>query len=211
MSDIKPVEWSAVVAGRWNPAILTPKGIAELIFEKPSPTTLEVLVAIDVKAPAKVKLDEFIVTSDYTRLIIECEKPDWDSIEKAKGYCCKAIDALPKTPMEAAGFNIRYELKDPDDNFLNVLESPLNSNLSDDGFEIVKRESKRSLSWHDGVINVELLKLDSSGYRINLNFHMSSTDITVLKNWFNINTEDLKEVTKKIITSSLKIDMEANI
>ena len=192
MSDIKPVEWSAVVAGRWNPAILTPKGIAELIFEKPSPTTL-------------------IVTSDYTRLIIECEKPDWDSIEKAKGYCCKAIDALPKTPMEAAGFNIRYELKDPDDNFLNVLESPLNSNLSDDGFEIVKRESKRSLSWHDGVINVELLKLDSSGYRINLNFHMSSTDITVLKNWFNINTEDLKEVTKKIITSSLKIDMEANI
>ena len=111
--------------GKWNPAILTPKGIAEQIFNKTDDVPFEVLVPLDTMGPPKVRIEGLLVSANFDRFVIDCEKSDWELLEKSKEYCRKAIDALPKTPVSAAGFNIRYQLEEPAEEFLELLKPSL--------------------------------------------------------------------------------------
>ncbi|MGD9161455.1 MAG: hypothetical protein PVG39_23785, partial [Desulfobacteraceae bacterium] len=155
MTELKAFNWNAVVVGKWNPAILTPKGVAKEIFEKDENEPIDVLVPLDAMSPYKVRIDDLFISADFERLIIDCEKNDWKSLEKAMKYSHKAIDALPKTPLTAAGFNVRYELlEDPEESFFELLEIPLDNLFSDKGLQINRREVRRSLQWEDGLINL---------------------------------------------------------
>lgn len=211
MSEIKSVMWNTVVAGKWNPAILTPKGIAEHIFNKTDDTPIEVLVPLDAMGPPRVRIEGFFVSANFDRLVIDCEKNNWESLEKSRDYCCNAINALPKTPVSAAGFNIRYEIEEPTDGFLELLKPPLDDSISDNQIEIVKRETRRALVWKGGTINLHIVKQKSSNYIILLNFDMKSIDNISLKDWLNIPIETVKAMTKTIMCSVLKSCMEDEI
>jgi hypothetical protein len=205
MSKLIPTVWNTIIVGKWNPAILTPKGIAEQIFKKADDAPIEVLVPLDAMGPPKVLIEGFLVSVNFQQLVIDCEKKDWESLEKSMEYCRNAIDALPKTPVSAAGFNVRYELDDPTEDFLQLLELPLDNNISDNRLEIVQNETRRSLLWEDGNINFHIVKETSKNYKFLLNFDRKSTDIKILKDWLNIPIKDVKDITNKIISSVLKI------
>lgn len=211
MSDITAMQWNTVVVGKWNPAILTPKGIASEIFGKPPDEPVEVLVPLNAIGPVKVKIDGLIVSTDYDRLVIDCETSDWKTIDKARKYSCKAIDALPKTPLIASGFNIRYTLSNPDDHFTEILSVPLDTGLSDNGLSIVKREIRRSFAWNKGVINLHIVKEEADSYNIMMNFNKSSNHIEELKGWLNIPIDQVRGITKTVVCAILKICEEEEI
>ena len=211
MSELKPIGWNAVVIGKWNPAILTPKGIAEQLFQKPADFPIEVLVPLNVVGPFKVRIEGLLVSADFERLTIDCEKSDWEFLEKGRRYCCQAIEALPKTPVTAAGFNVRYELEDPPEDFIEILAVPLDSRLSDNGLEIVRRETRRSFSWEKGTINLHVEKPKADNYRILMNFHKESINIKELKEWLDTPIDRVQDISKTIIHSVLNICEEGDI
>ena len=211
MSGLKHIVWNTVVAGKWNPAILTPKGIAEQIFSKTDDVPFEVLVPLDAMGPPKVRIEGLLVSANFDRFVIDCEKSDWELLEKSKEYCRKAIDALPKTPVSAAGFNIRYQLEEPAEEFLELLKPSLDDSISDNQLKIEKRETRRSLVWNEGTINLHIIKQKSNDYQLLLNFDRKSTDNNTLKKWLNIPIEDVQTITKIIMCSVLKICGEEEI
>lgn len=211
MGELKSIGWNAVVVGKWNPAILTPKGIADQIFRKPADYPIEVLVPVNAMGPIKVRIEGFLVSADFERLIIDCEKSDWENLEKAREYCCQAIDTLPKTPVTAAGFNIRYELEEPSEDFIEILNVPLDSSLSDNRLEIVGRETRRSFSWEKGTVNLHVIKPKSGNYKILMNFDIQSINIEELKEWLTTPIDKVKDITKTIICSVFNICEEGDI
>ncbi|MGB5158409.1 hypothetical protein [Desulfobacterium sp. N47] len=208
MSKLKPIGWSAVVAGKWNPAILTPKGIAEHIFNKTGDTPIEVLVPLDAMSPVKVKIEGLIISANFERLVIECENNNWESLNKSREYCRKAIESLPKTPLSAAGFNIRYEIEEPKPEFLKLLEPQIDDKISDNSLIILEREIRRSLSWKEGNINLHIVTQEPDRCIILLNFDRKSADNSILTDWLSISIEDVLAITKKIMSSVLKICTE---
>lgn len=76
MGELKSIGWNAVVVGKWNPAILTPQGIADQIFGKPADDPIEVFVPVNAMGPIKVRIEGLLVSADFERLIIDCEKSD---------------------------------------------------------------------------------------------------------------------------------------
>jgi len=82
---LKPSDWSAVVIGRWNRAILTPRGIAQRVFRLPEGTPIQVLVPIDAVGMNSVivKHGEFQATVDDSRLQIHLEHGNFDALERA--------------------------------------------------------------------------------------------------------------------------------
>ena len=211
MSKIKPFRWGTVVLGKWNPAILTPKGISEQIFKKTGDIPVEVLVPLDAMGPSKVKIEGLFVTANFERLIIDCEKNDWESLQKSREYCREAIASLPKTPVSAVGFNIRYELDEPNSEFLELLKPTLDDSISDNFLEIAERQTRRSLIWEGGTINLHIVTQASSNYRILLNFDRKSVDNNVIKEWLEIPIADVQAMTRKIMSSVLNICKEDEI
>jgi len=211
MADIKAIQWNSVVVGKWNPAILTPKGIADLIFGKPTNEPIEILVPLNAVGPFKVKIDGLLISVDSDRLIIDCEKSDWETIEKSRQYCCKAIDVLPRTPLIAAGFNIRYELSDPADHFIEILKLPLDASLSDNNLKITGRETRRTFRWTNGNINLHIVKAETEYYNILMNFNRNANDNNKLKEWLNTPIDDVKNITKTIICTIFDICEEDKI
>ncbi len=211
MANIKNELWNAVVAGRWNPAILTPKGIAKHIFEKEDDFPIEVMVPIDAIGPPKAIIDGLTIVANFERLVIDCNQSDWAFFEKSREYCRKAIEALPKTPLSAAGFNIRFELTDPGDDFLALLELPLDNLISDQHYEIINKEIRRSFSWKEGSINLHLIRPEANIYKILLNFDKKSADGAILTDWLNIPIADVQAVVKEIMCSILKACEEEQI
>ncbi len=203
MTIIKTVSWNSIVVGKWNPAILSPKGIAKEIFEKDNTNPIDVLIPLDTIGPAKVKIDDFVVSVDFDRLVIDCEKSNWEHLEGSREYCIKAMNALPKTPVTAAGFNIRYELSEPFDQFMDLLEMPLDTNISDNAISIGQREIRRSLEWEKGTINLHVIKNREDDYMILLNFEMKSDERKQLTHWLKKTTGTIKKITKTIMCDVL--------
>lgn len=211
MSELKSVGWSSVVAGKWNPAILSPKGIATHIFKKDPDYPIEVMVPLDAQGAPLVVIEGLRIMANFDRLAIDCENSDWDSLEKARKYCCDAIDELPITPFLAAGFNIRYELSDPEQEFIGLLVLPLDDKISEEHLTIEGRGTVRSIAWKDGVINLQIKRVEADIYNIGLNFDKKSTDNTELKNWLNVPTDDIKSIVKKILCTIIRICEEGDI
>ena len=72
---LNPVDWSVVVAGRWNRAILTPAGIVQRVFKESPDIPMVIEVPIDMLAPPKIGLNDVSVVADWSRLVISADKP----------------------------------------------------------------------------------------------------------------------------------------
>lgn len=167
---MKPHDWNVVVAGHWNPAILTPKGITEIIFQKPEGTPVEIFVPLNAIAPFRVKFDGVIVSADFDKLVVNCEKNDWDVLEKARQSALNAINGLPKTPLLAVGYNVRYQLENPNAEFIPLFATELDKKISDSDFQITGKTINRLLEWKNGRINFQVQSDDVGKYVLLMNF-----------------------------------------
>lgn len=211
MANLEANRWSCVVAGRWNPAILTPKGIATHIFKKEGEIPLEVLVPLDAQGPPLIRIEGLNVAASFKRLAMDCEKSNLESLDNARKYCCNAIDALPLTPLTAAGFNLRFDLNEPDDEFINSLKLPLDDKISEQQLTIEGREIHRSVQWNNGLINIQVARIKADSYNILLNFDKQSADRDELKNWLSVPIDDVKSITETILCLILNICGENEI
>lgn len=202
----KPNDWSVVVVGRWNRAILTPAGIGKRIFNLPEGTPLEVLIAIDTIAPSQVKYDGITVIAGSDRLIIRPEKLDFDNLAKSQNLAKQAIESLPETPILAVGINIKFE----SDEYTSLIEESVNTSLddrlSDSGFEIKARGLHRAIVRNDGLLNMSVGEDDNGKTHITFNFELKSDDISAQKNWLGSSAEELKNTVEQVLTNVLQID-----
>jgi len=138
-----PADWSVVVVGRWNRAILTPAGIGKRVLGVDAGTPLEVMVAIDAIAPPLVKHDKMTVVADSDRLTIQLAVCAFDELVRACSLARNALKQLPETPLAAVGFNVRYIASDFCEALDAVLKSDLDDRASDAGYRILDRQNRK--------------------------------------------------------------------
>jgi hypothetical protein len=196
---IETFDWSVVVAGYWNPAILTPSGIARRLFELDEGTPIAVEVPMDGLAPHRVRHDGIIVTAEPGRLALTVEVPGLANLERARQIAVRAITRLPETPLTAAGFNIRLKLDDPPEQLLNATTADAEKLLSDAGFLIKSRSLRRSIRIGDGLLNLDIRQGDGVDTKIEFNFHRQSSSLVELREWLETPCNDVKRVCSTIL------------
>ena len=195
--NFEPYEWNVVVAGYWNPAILTPAGISERLFQLEKGTPVVVEVPIDGLAPHRAKCDGLTVTAEMGRLVVHADEPNYINLEKANIVAARAIDGLPETPLKAAGFNIRYRIVNPSDGFLAKTEAGIDTLLSDSGFIIQAKMLQRSLAWNEGVVNLTVHSEPEK--KVEINFHRQSAIQKELSDWLSTPIDSVKQEVNKIL------------
>lgn len=197
---VSPTDWNVVVAGFWNPAILTPAGIAKRLFGLPEGTPILVEVPMDQLLPYRVKHEGVTITAEMGRLTIVTDTPNFNSLQSAMAIAARAIHELPETPFSAAGFNVRYKLDDAPDQLLTSTTPPIDGTISDAGFAIESRSIKRSLTFNAGILNLEIQSLKNSEVRIEFNFHRQERDKARLIEWLTTPIDEVKATVGKIMS-----------
>lgn len=202
---LKPAEWSVVVVGRWNRAILTPAGLGKRVFKVPEGTPLEVMVAIDAIAPPQVKYGGMLVIAGSDRLLVQPTLSTFEKLTEAFTLARNALEELPETPVIAVGFNVKYQTGDYVEAIDGVLATDLDDRASDAGYEIADRGIHRSMKRQNGKVNISATQ-DEGGMRsVMINFDLKSDDPLKHQEWLNANADSVKEEVKRVVQEILKI------
>jgi len=203
---LEPFNWDVVIVGQWNKAILTPNGIAKRLFKLPEGTGIEVAIPVNLFGPPQIKYDGIVVRVEDQRLVIGTEKPSYESLSRAMQTGCNALKDLPKTPVIAVGFNVRFKVSDPPSKFDKIAQTSLDTDLSDAEYEIVSIGLTRKVRikggiFEEGVLNLLVHKEENSPIRIELNFHRDSNSVTDLTKWLDISKADLEKEVGQILNN----------
>lgn len=199
-----PFDWSVVVAGAWNRAILTPQGIGTRLFKLPEETaTIQVEIPIDAIGPYRVQHEGLVVVAARGRLIIEPKICTYSELRRAMDIAKIAIEDLPKTPLAAAGINLKYKSTESPVHLKTLLDNEWDTDLSDKGFEISSKSIARSLVWNESKINLTIT--ETTDVQINLNVEKRSTNQQDHMTWLSMPISDLKQVLDTIIFETMHI------
>jgi len=205
MMNLEALGWDVVVAGFWNPAILTPSGIAQRLYDLPEGTPVLVEVSMDWLAPYRVRHNELTATAEMGRLVIAADVPRYEVLDRARQAGVRAMERLPETPVTAAGYNIRLKINEPSDNFLGTVTCGLDALLSDAAFSIDSHRLRRSLRKDGGLINLEISQGKETN--VSLNFHYQSSKKEDLIAWLKHPIHDVEQtvavVMEKVISVSI--------
>lgn len=205
---LSPGNWSIVLIGWWNPAILSPAGIIKYIFKIPEKENIHVSVPLDgvssytVTNP-KGNLDVHV---EKERLQIDIKKYDFASLGEGMQAALNALNSLPVTPIKAVGFNLNYNAPESCEELIAITDSPIDNEISDKGLIISGRSFSRTISFEEGQINFTISK-QVDKFHVNFNFHLGTSDAEKAKKWLQTPVESIKESVKKI-GNVFKIEIE---
>ncbi len=201
--SLEAFNWNVVVAGYWNPAILTPAGIARRLFGLAEGTPILVEVPMDGLAPYRVRHDDLTVTAEMGRLVVSADVPRYDLLDRARAVSARAIDGLPETPLTAAGYNVRMKISEPPNDLLAASTCDLDALLSDAGFSIDSRGLRRSLKIGDGVLNLALQQ--GKDATVDLNFHRQSSKKDELVAWLNYPITEVEKIVSVMLEKVIRM------
>jgi hypothetical protein len=200
----EPFDWNAVVIGAWNPAILTPEGIARRLFDLPPGTPVELQVPLDRQAPMRVMYGDVMVTPASHTLIVAPTRMLPEVLQAATAAAGRAIERLPETPVTAAGVNVRYRFQELPDRILEDLAGPIDDRLSDSGHTIAAKLLRRSLVWEGGLLNVEVQENSDGSGQVQFNFHLNSQAGEALREWLG-RSPAMVAAAREILTTILGV------
>lgn len=206
---ITPHDWSVVIVGHWNPAILTPSGIARRLFELKQGTPVEVAVPLDMIAPPKVTHQEITVMAGKERLILQPNQQSYPQLKMAMEIGVHALRSLPETPLAAVGINLRFSA-DPQIEALQAVtsNSEFDNRLSDQNLVICGRALTRVLDWEGGKLSFTIEENQSGSSEMLFNFELRSTDVTQHICWLTTEVTKIESQVNCLLYDCLNIDRE---
>ena len=206
--QLEPTAWNVVIAGDWNPAILTPNGIVRYVYGLEAETVVDLEVALDRPSVTRVKYGGFSISASSSRLIIDSDVPQFDILHQAAQFGVKGMESLPVTPIRAAGINVRYNVTEAPQVLVDRLSLSLDDALLDAEFEVSARRLQRTLSFEQGSINLSIQMVDAEPMRVELNFEKRSAVRAEIEEWLRMPSEALKCATNRVLTDVLGIAEE---
>ncbi len=204
-------DWSVVVAGSWNRAILTPAGIQGRIFQLAADAPVEVMVPIDVLAPFQVTHDGFSVAVHSSRLVVALTEPTFERLFQAQTFARNAINSLPETPYFGVGINIGFASNDAVPEIDNLLsENEFDDRLADNELHISGRRFGRQLVWNDGKVNLNVSRDEGDNRKVSLNIERTSTNNQELIGWLETPSQQIEELVQTISNETLELELPQN-
>ena len=197
---LRPVNWSVVIVGRWNRAILTPTGIAARIFHTTAEQELGVLVPLDGVSPFVVRdpNGDVSVRTDESRLFIQVENPSYECLQTAMSYGYNAIDSLPHTPLSAAGFNVNYHCDELSPELARLIVADVDKLFSKSDQKVINRVVMRSFEFRSGHLGLTL-NADAGTFQVLGNFHRASNKVDDLKEWLNTPVDEVRKTIDDLL------------
>ncbi|MEJ2704900.1 MAG: hypothetical protein P8Z79_20880 [Sedimentisphaerales bacterium] len=210
---VQPFNWSVVILGYWNVAILSPGRIAEKIFGLEKGTKVPVMVSIDATIPCQVEHPngDIRVLAGPNRLEFVLVKPNYDALRHAMECAAKVLTWLPETPVHAAGFNVNHKTVDLSSEMVKLYaKDEIDHALGELNREIDERSIARTLKYENGKVNLTF-RGNADHFELLCNFHRDSKKNQELIDWLSIPIHDIETyVTELLEKFGLRLEEPSN-
>lgn len=168
---------SIVLSGIWNPAILSPKWVAENVLNKKGedvPVEIDMPVPLSSGGPWRFHLNGIMYVPHRNRLEVA---PDGSATEESfrntASFVKSVLALLPHTPISAMGQNFAYEEPTPTPEQIALVigaKSIILSRATSEQFDIGRQETLVQFNLDNRLLNLKLI-LDSGTFSAEFNFH----------------------------------------
>jgi hypothetical protein len=163
-----------LVAGAWNPDILSPNWVAREALALRLDQNFPVNVQLPIGIPTQRPTFEFAgvrYLAAKSALTFYLKPEEIEQIDKSITAVTKILDLLSHTPITGFGFNFSYEIEAPSVALLETFSSGkiLTTLLEDGDAQTVVQMWKSSVKTQDRLLNLEA---EFTGGKVNLNFNV---------------------------------------
>lgn len=160
-------DWTLVVVGSWNTAILNPEWLSQKVFDG-NPIEIEVQME-----PGRVLVQyvarKLRIIPQQARLVIACQ--DETALPAAEAALLRILQELPVTPIASTGINFGFEEHNPSGHLLDTFALADTDSLSDQGIVINETVVNRRLVIGGDILNLRLTLTSNAHVHFHCNFH----------------------------------------
>lgn len=169
---------SLVIAGAWNPAILSPNWIAEKAMDRPVNAEFQVQVALPVMnlgfsaVRPQLAFEGISVCAEPNTLTFRLSYEDVENANLGVTTAARVLELLPHTPVSGFGFNFSFCFDDPNPALLETFNSTnfLAEDVPDDEARLVRQEWRGIVQSEGRLISVGAT-YEAGCVIFNLNIH----------------------------------------
>jgi len=163
-------DWTLVVIGSWNVAILNPDWLTQIVFPD---TAIEIEVLVD---PGRVRVQylagDVRIIPSASRLVIATLAEN--ALSQAEDVACRILEALPVTPVVSTGINFGFIENAPDQRLLDVFSVSDIDSIGDANYAIAETTVARKLTRDGRSLNLRLTLTQTGAVRFHFNHHQDT-------------------------------------
>lgn len=172
--QIKELSYSVVIAGKWNPAILTPPWLVANLFDDNPQMQIEFSLNFDM--PSRFRVKNIIIAPSVDRVILLSIDNSDDSLNLMEAVAIKLCNILSHTPIVAVGINFGFIEKQNKDGLLPLMNFSDSNDITDDGWTISNQSIKRKLVKNEYTINLSISLDDNSDFHFDFNYNYKANN-----------------------------------
>jgi len=173
---MKPVvsDWTTVVVGNWNLAILNPTWIAGEVLE---------VAEVEVEALIGPSIPDFRYSSGALkilprpdRIVVSPGSSDDAALERCQAIVLKLLELLPRTPISSVGINFGYIETEPSQELGSIFDLQDNDGISDAALQIRSTSVTRAIEYETWMLNYKISLDPEHHVAFHFNFHKDIGD-----------------------------------
>jgi len=205
---IKESSYSIVLAGKWNPAILTPAWLAANLFEGNHQVQIEFSLNFDF--PPRYKIRNITISPSVDKVILLSNDNSDDSLTLLESVAIKLCATLGHTPFVAVGVNFGFIEKQNKNSLLPLMNFPDSNNITDSGWNISNQSIKRSLSKEGYFTNLKISLDGNSDFHFDFNYHYPTINATQVSECLSEKVIDYKNQCITLLNELFNLEIEEN-
>lgn len=200
------MNWSIVLVGAWNTAILTPDWLTNQLGTS-GPIQIEFPIGNPLM-PIRYTLNgvHLVVTRDHVVLAPSADAPE--ILNRIESYSRSILTVLVHTPVSAIGINFAFQEEAPSDDLKKLFKAPDLSRIADADFVVEATEIKRQLQMpQGGILNLSLRQTNGSQVVVNLNFHRDVDGASAAASYLDGRVTEYRELATKFLQEAYELDL----
>lgn len=162
-------EWTTVIPGSWNLAILNFDWVAREIFEQKD---INVALAVGPGLPqVTFTAGNVSLRPTADRVIFSARDASDKALSTIESFATKLLEKLPQTPVSAVGVNFGFIEETPDADTLEMFKIVDTNKISDAGYVIRETSIIRSVLIDDVRVNFKSVNDNNGAVSFHFNFH----------------------------------------
>jgi hypothetical protein len=162
-------DWTIVLAGSWNMAILNPSWMAREIFCA-DPITVEVVVGEGTLA-LRYSHHNVAITPHPERIIFNATDASEAGLQTVEELACRLLEKLPVTPLVGVGINFGFEEDDVRRDVSEIFNIRDTGKFAEHNLPVSRSSIIRQIDdYDDRQINFRM-SLENAILRMHFNFH----------------------------------------
>lgn len=162
-------DYTIVIPGNWNLAILNPDWIARTLFQAEGVEAQITIVAGTTSL--RYRHNQVIIAPNANRVLFSTSELSAENLAAAEAAAERILEQLPVTPVSGVGINFGYRQDQIPENVADIFNAADVAALAARDLAITRLSVTRTIRYDERDLRLRLTQTEDNSLRVHLNYH----------------------------------------